>query len=87
MTDKEGLPWWLRWSRICLQHSRPGFNHWAGKILWRKEWQPTPVFCPGKLLWTEEPGGGGGPTIHGVTKSWTRLSSQHTHMDKDVVYV
>ena len=25
---------------------RPGFNLWVGKIPWRKEWQPTPVFSP-----------------------------------------
>ena len=48
--DKEGLPWWLRWSKICLQCRRPGFSHWVGKILWRKEGQLTPVFCPGKLF-------------------------------------
>ena len=24
---------------------------------WRKTWQCTPVFLPGKILWTEEPGG------------------------------
>ena len=27
---------------------RPGFNPWAGKILWRRKWQPTPVLLPGK---------------------------------------
>ena len=27
---------------------RPGFNPWVGKIPWRREWQPTPVFLPGK---------------------------------------
>ena len=26
--------------------SRPGFNPWVGKILWRRAWQPTPVFLP-----------------------------------------
>ena len=25
------------------------FNPWAGKIPWRKTWQPTPVFLPGNL--------------------------------------
>jgi len=25
-----------------------GFNPWVGKIPWRREWQPTPVFLPGK---------------------------------------
>jgi len=24
-----------------------GFNPWARKISWRREWQPTPVFLPG----------------------------------------
>ena len=24
---------------------------------WRRAWQATPVFLPGELLWTEEPGG------------------------------
>ena len=41
-----GLPWWLRWERICLPCRRPGFNSWVRKILWRREWQPTPVFLP-----------------------------------------
>ena len=29
---------------------------WVRKILWRRKWQPTPVFLPGES-WTEEPGG------------------------------
>ena len=28
------------------QCGRPGFNPWVGKILWRREWLPTPVFSP-----------------------------------------
>ena len=39
---------WLRWSRICLECRGPGFNLWVGKVPWRREWQPTPVFLPGK---------------------------------------
>ena len=27
------------------------------KILWKREWQPTPIFLPGEFPWTEEPGG------------------------------
>ena len=34
-----------------------GFDHWVGKILWRREWQPTPVFLPIESPWTGEPGG------------------------------
>ena len=28
---------------------RPKFNPWVRKITWRRKWQPTPVFLPGKL--------------------------------------
>ena len=31
-----------------LQCRRPGFDSWVGKIPWRREWKPTPVFLPGK---------------------------------------
>ena len=33
---------------VCLQCRRPGFDPWVGKIPWRRKWQPTPVFLPGK---------------------------------------
>ena len=44
--DKESTVMW-----------RPGLDPWVGKILWRKVWQPTPVFLPGESPWAEEPGG------------------------------
>ena len=28
---------------------RPRLNSWLGKIPWRRKWQPTPVFLPGKF--------------------------------------
>ena len=31
------------------QCRRSGFNPWVGKIPWRREWQPTPVFLPGEF--------------------------------------
>ena len=31
---------------ICLQCGRPEFNPWVGKIPWRRERLPTPVFWP-----------------------------------------
>ena len=37
----------LLWSTQS-QCGRPGFNPWVGKISWRRKWQPTPVFLPGK---------------------------------------
>ena len=33
----------------CLQCGRPGFNSWVGKIPWRRERLPTPVFWPGEF--------------------------------------
>ena len=33
---------------ICLQCGRPGFNPWVRKISWRRKWQATPLFLPGK---------------------------------------
>ena len=44
----QGSPVWLRQLRICLQCGRPGFDPWVGKIPWRREWLPTPVFWPGE---------------------------------------
>ena len=35
-------------SKVCLQCRRPGFSPWVGKIPWKRKWQPTPVFLPGK---------------------------------------
>ena len=31
-----------------MQYRKWGFNPWVGKIPWRREWPPTPVFLPGK---------------------------------------
>ena len=32
----------------CRRYRRWEFDSWVGKIPWRREWQPTPVFLPGK---------------------------------------
>ena len=42
----KGLPWWLRWWRICLQCRRLRFNPWIGKIPWRRS---TLVFLSGEF--------------------------------------
>ena len=52
-----GLPWWLRWLRICLQCWRWGFDPWVGKIPWRRKWQIAPVFLPGNPLGQRKPAG------------------------------
>ena len=33
----------------CRGFRRCRFDPWVGKILWRKKWQPTPAFLPGKF--------------------------------------
>ena len=32
-------------------------DRWVGKIPWRREWQPIPVFLPEESPWTEKTGG------------------------------
>ena len=45
---KYRLPWWLGGKDPTCQCRRCGFDPWVGKISWRRKWQPTPVFIPGK---------------------------------------
>ena len=48
----------------CLQCTRCRFAPWVGKILWKRKWQPTLVFLPGKSQGQRSLGA----TVHGVTK-------------------
>uniref|UniRef100_A0A4W2HA23 Uncharacterized protein n=1 Tax=Bos indicus x Bos taurus TaxID=30522 RepID=A0A4W2HA23_BOBOX len=54
-----------------LHCGRPVFNSWAGKIPWRRKWQPNPVFLPGESH--------GQRSLVGCSlwnrKSWTQLST------------
>ena len=43
------LPLGLSWQRIHLQCGRPGFDSWVGKIPWRRERLPIPVFWSGEF--------------------------------------
>ena len=54
-----------------MQHRRPGLNPWVGKIPWRKERPPTPVFWPAQSQ---------GLTIQSI-ESWRvgRDSNFHFH--------
>ena len=40
----------------CRRCRRQRFDSWVWKISWKRKWQPTPVFLPVKIPWTEEPG-------------------------------
>ena len=55
---------------------RPGFDPWVRKILWRREWQPTPVFLPWRIPRTEELGGLPSKGLQRVWQDWA--ISTHT---------
>ena len=38
------------------QYRNSHFEH-PELLVWRRQWQPTPAFLPGKIPWMEEPGG------------------------------
>ena len=64
-------------AQTVKQCGRPGFDPWVGKIPWRRKWQPTPELLPRK---SHEWRSLVQATVHGVTKSQTRLSmSSLTH--------
>ena len=50
--------------KICLQHRRPGFDPWVGKIPWRRKRLATLIFCPREL--------------HGQYRPWGRKESDMT---------
>ena len=58
---------------------RCGFNPWVWEIPWRRAWQPTPVFLPGK------PHGQRSLVGSRVTKGQTQLEglSSHPHTRED----
>ena len=59
------LPGWLSGKESACQCR---VNPWVSKIPRRRKWQPTPVFLPRKIPWTEE---SGGLQSMGSRKSWT----------------
>ena len=58
----------------CRRRERRKFDCCIRKMPWRRKWQPTPVFLPGKSRGQRSLAA----TVHGVTKSWTRLSCTHS---------
>ena len=63
---------WLSWERIHLHCGRPGFDPWVGKIPWRRERLPTPVFWPGEFHGLYSPWG------HKESNMTERLSLRHS---------
>ena len=78
------LPWWLS-KEICLYCRRPRSDSWVGKIPWRSKWQPTWVFLPWEIPWTEDfPCRGGLQSMglqrvgHGCTTNTCTLIRKHS---------
>ena len=55
------------------------FGSWAGRIPWRRQWQPTPVFLPGEFYWTEQPGGLPSVVLRRVRHDWATFSLWSYH--------
>ena len=55
---------------VKSQCGRPRFNPWVRKIPWRRKWQPTPVFLPGKFH--------GRRSLAGYNSMWGRKESDMT---------
>ena len=67
------LPGWLSGKEStcqCRRHLRRRFDPWVGKIPWRRKWQSTPVFLPGKSHAT---GGLQSMGLQRVRHDWTRM--------------
>ena len=61
-----------------LQCRRPQFDPWVGKISWKREWLPTPVFLPGEFH-GERSLVGYSPWSHKELDTTERLTHTHTH--------
>ena len=55
-----------------IQYRRAGFDPWVGKIPWRRKWQHTPVFLPGKSHGQRSLAGCSPWGHKRVRHSWTR---------------
>ena len=62
-----------------LQCWRPGFDPWVWKIPWRRKWQPTSVFLPGKSHGQRR--GAWWAIVHGVAElHMTEHLTPHQHL-------
>ena len=51
----------------------------SGRFPWRRKWQPTPIFLPGEISWTEEPGGLQSIGLQRVGHDWSNLAAIATY--------
>ena len=59
---------------LKLHSPRPRHRFHLWKIPWRRKWQSTPVFFPGKSHGQKTRR----VTVHGITKNWTKLSTENS---------
>ena len=74
--EAKGLPRWPSGKVSACQCSRQWFSPWVEKIPWRRKWQPTPVFLPGKFHGQRSLTG---YIVHGIAKHQTWLKA-HTYV-------
>ena len=73
--EKVGLKLNIQKTKIMASGPRrPGFDPWVGKILWRREWLPTPEFLPGESHGQSVDREAWWATVRGVAESQTHLS-------------
>ena len=72
-----GLPRWCYWLRthLPMQKTWVRVDPWVGKIPWRRTWQPSPVFLPGRLQFMG---------LQRVGQDWL---SAHTHSRPQEIFV
>ena len=71
-----GLPWWLRWQRIrCVQCGRPEFDHWVGKMPWRRAVATHSSVLAWRIPRMGEPGGLQSMGLHRVGHDWSDLAA------------
>ena len=63
-----------------LQYRRPGFEPRVGKIPWRREWLPTPMFLPGESHGQRSLAGYSSWGCKDVRHNWM---TKHTHNKKE----
>ena len=68
----------LKWASLVaqlvknhLQSRRPRFDSWVGKICWRRDRLPTPVFWPREF--------------HGLYSPWGRQESDMTEQQQNTI--
>ena len=68
---------WVKNTPAMQEIQEMQIRFWIQKIPWRRAWQPTSVFLPGKSH-----GGALQAPVQGVAQSQTRLKrlSMHTHV-------